>query len=276
MATSSSQPQALVQPAAPNILQRITPGRALRGFGNLLGNETRVWWGTRKWVVHLLIWIAIINGFAGLIGWAEGQDGEAASEVYSEAVQVFFIIGGIATALGVVSTTQGAIVGEKQLGTAAWILSKPASRSAFVLAKLLAHAVAFVVLAIALPAMIFCIQSLVAGWGLPPLTRFAGGLAVLTLHLLFYLALTVMLGTVFSSRGPIVGIGVGLITAGQSLPNLVPQLSTFFPWRLPWAAGGLVLGEAVSLEAFIAIGVTAAWTVLFVVVALWRFAREEF
>ncbi len=276
MAPSSSPAQPLVQPAAPDMLQRVAPGRALRGFGNLLRNETRAWWGTRKWVVHVLIWIVLINGFAGLIAWAEAQDGEAATAVYSEAVQVFFIIGGIAAALGAVSTTQGAIVGEKQLGTAAWILSKPVSRSAFVLAKLLAHAGAFVVLAVGLPALVFCIQSLGAGWGLPPLAPFAGGLAVLTLHLLFYLALTVMLGTVLSSRGPIAGIGVGLIIAGLSLPNLLPQLSTFFPWRLPWTAGGLVLGEAVSLEAFVAIGVTAAWTVLFVVVALWRFAREEF
>jgi ABC-2 type transport system permease protein len=276
MATSSSLPQVLVQPAAPDMLQRVAPGRALRGFGNLLGNETRAWWGTRKWLVHLVIWIAIINGFTGLIAWAEGQDGEAASEVYSEAVQVFFIIGGIAAALGVVSTTQGAIVGEKQLGTAAWIMSKPVSRSAFVLAKLLAHAGAFLVLAVAIPALVFCIQSLIAGWGLPPLVPFAGGLAVLALHLLFYLALTIMLGTVFSARGPIVGIGVGLIIAGQLLPNLLPQLSTFFPWRLPWAAGGLVLGEVVSREAFVAMGMTAAWTGLFVGVALWRFAREEF
>ena len=104
----------------------------------------------------------------------------------------------------------------------------------------------------------------------------SGGLAVLTLRLLFYLALTIMLGTVLRSRGPIVGISVGLIIAGQSLPNLLPQLSTFFPWRLPWAAGGMVLGEAVSMEAFVAIGVTTAWMVLFVAVALWRFAREEF
>ena len=276
MATSSSPPQALVQPAAPDMLQRVASGGTLRGFGNLLQNETRAWWGTRKWLVHLVLWIAIINGFVGLVAWTEGKDGKSATAIYSEAVQLFFIIGGIAAALGVVSTIQGAIVGEKQLGTAAWILSKPASRSAFVLAKLVAHAGAFVVLAVGLPALVFCIQSLVAGWGLPALAPFAGGVALLTLHLLFYLALTVMLGTMLSSRGPIVGLGVGLIIAGLNLPNLLPQLSTFFPWRLPSTAGGLVLGEAVSREAFVAIGMTAAWTVLFVVVALWRFAREEF
>jgi hypothetical protein len=42
MATPSSLPQALVQPAVPDMLQRGMPGRALRGFGNLLQNETRV------------------------------------------------------------------------------------------------------------------------------------------------------------------------------------------------------------------------------------------
>jgi len=84
-------------------------------------------------------------------------------------------------------------------------MSKPASRSAFVLAKLLAHAGAFVVLAVGVPAIVFCTQSLAAGWGMPPLAPFVGGVALLTLHLLFYLALTVMLGTVLSSRGPIVG-----------------------------------------------------------------------
>jgi ABC-2 type transport system permease protein len=258
------------------MLQRVAPRRALRGFGNLLQNETRAWWGTRKWLVHLVLWVAIINGFSGLIAWAESGDGKSAIDVYGEAVQVFFILGGMAAAIGVVSTTQGAIVGEKQLGTAAWIMSKPASRSAFVLAKLVAHASAFLVLALALPALVFCLESLVAGRALPPLVPFAGSLAVMGLHLLFYLALTIMLGTVFSSRGPIVGIGVGLIIAEQSLPNLVPQLSTLFPALLPWAASGLVLGEAVPAEAFVAIGVTAAWTVLFVAVALWCFAREEF
>jgi ABC-2 type transport system permease protein len=186
------------------------------------------------------------------------------------------ILGGRAAALGVVSTIQGAIVGEKQLGTAAWIMSKPASRSAFVLAKLAAHAGAFLVLAVALPALVFCLESVVAGWGMPPLVAFAGGLVVLTLHLLFYLALTITLGTLLSSRGPIAGIGIGFLFAGQLVPNFLPQSSTIFPWQLPQAAAGLVLGQPLPAQAFVAMGATVAWTVLFMFVALWRFAREEF
>ena len=45
----------------------------------------------------------------------------------------------VASVIAVVAKTQGAIIGEKQLGTAAWVLSKPASRRAFVLAKLRAQ-----------------------------------------------------------------------------------------------------------------------------------------
>ncbi len=276
MATSSTLPEALVQTRTHDVIARVASRRILRGFGNLLHNEQRAWWGTRKWLVHLLIWAGIINGFVGLIGWAEGGAGRTAADVYAEVVQLFFIVGSLAAALGVVSTMQGAIVGEKQLGTAAWIMSKPASRSAFVLAKLLAHAGAFLVLAVVIPAVVFSVQNLLADQPVPPLVPYAGGLALLALHLLFYLALTVMLGTVLSSRGPIVGVGVGLIIAEQALPTLVPQLSTFLPWQLPWVAAGLVLGEQVPSEAFLAIGVTAAWIILFVTIACWRFAREEF
>jgi ABC-2 type transport system permease protein len=276
MATSSSLSQTLAPAAAGDTLQRVAPRRTLRGFANLLRNENRAWWGTRKWWVHLLLWGVIINGFTGLIVWAEGSEGAAAIELYAEAVQSFFIIGGIAAAIGVVTTTQGAIVGEKQLGTAAWILSKPASRSAFVLAKLVAHAGAFLVLAIGMPAVLLWVQAMRLGGPLLPLVPFLVGLAVLALHLLFYLALTLMLGTLFSARGPIAGLGVGLVIAGQSVPHLLPQVRPFFPWQLPSAAAGLVLGEPLLGEAFVALGATAVWTALFVAVALWRFAHEEF
>ena len=70
----------MVQPAA-DMLQRVAPRHTLRGFANLLQNETRAWWGTRKWLVHLLIWVAIINGFTGLLARAAGRDGVAPAAV---------------------------------------------------------------------------------------------------------------------------------------------------------------------------------------------------
>src|SRR5215212_1877758 len=119
-----------------------------RGFVNLLGNENRMWWGTRKWIVHLLLWLVMLNGLILLIGLTDGQETNNPVPLYETLVQVLFQVGILATAIGVVTTAQGAIVREKQLGTAAWVLSKPVSRSAFILAKFIAYAVGFVSLAI--------------------------------------------------------------------------------------------------------------------------------
>ena len=33
------------------------------GFGNLLNKELDSWWRTRRWLVHLLLWLAVIAGF---------------------------------------------------------------------------------------------------------------------------------------------------------------------------------------------------------------------
>lgn len=70
------------------------------------------------------------------------------------------------------------------------------------------------------------------------------------------------MGIVLSSRGPIVGIGNSLTIAGRSLPTLILRSGMLFLWQLPLTAAGLLLGVSVTMEAFVVIGVTAAWTVL--------------
>src|SRR5215211_7745643 len=129
-------------------LQAVNEPGWQRGFANLLRNENRLWWGTRKWLIHLLLWLVVLNGLVLLIGLTEGQETNNPVPLYETLIQVFFQVGAFATAIGMVTTAQGAIVREKQLGTAAWILSKPVSRGAFVLAKFVAHAVGFVSLAL--------------------------------------------------------------------------------------------------------------------------------
>ena len=194
-----------------------------RGFANLLRNETRLWWGTRTWLIHLLLWPIVLNGLILLIGLGEAQDANNPVSLYETLVQVFFQVGAFATGIGVVTAAQGAIVREKQLGTAAWILSKSVSRSAFVLAKFVAYAVSFVSLAIVVPSAIFYGQSLVLARRAPELAPFLASVGVTVLHTLFYLALTLQLGTLFNTRGPIGGIAMGVLFTGFLLPNVLPQ-----------------------------------------------------
>jgi ABC-2 type transport system permease protein len=266
-----------VRTSTPQEIQAVTEPGWRRGFANLLGNEQHMWWGTRKWLVHLLLWLVVLNGLIVLIGLTDPVDPNNPLSVYTTLIQVFFQLGAFATAIGVVTTAQGAIVREKQLGTAAWVLSKPVSRNAFVLAKFVAYAFSFVSLAIVVPSAIFYGASTVLSGYTPELAGFLAAVGILVIHTLFYLALALLLGTLFSTRGPISGVALGLLFGGFLPPNLVPQaLRMTLPWSLSGGAVGLALGSELPAGWSIPVIATVLWTVLFLGVALWRFGREEF
>jgi ABC-2 type transport system permease protein len=246
----------------------------LGGFGNMLRKELGQWWGTRMWWVQTLIWVSILNGISTIVALTEALVLESKLQ---EVMQTFLPMCVGVLAIGTVIVVQGAVVGEKQMGTAAWVMSKPASRSAFILAKIVAYALGFWVTGILIPCTIFL---LTMRFLIPvpiQLIPFLEGLGLAALTQLFYLALTIMLGTFFNSRGPIAGIGIGLILAGLLLKSFVPmQIMILTPWPLPEIAGGLALGQSMPPIWPVPIVTTALWTVVMIIVALWRFGREEF
>jgi ABC-2 type transport system permease protein len=246
------------------------------GFGNLLDNESRRWWGTRRWLLHLALWIVLINGLVALVVATSGPDGMTPDETYAEVADVFTGALAITTAIGVVAVAQGAIIGEKQLGTAAWVMSKPASRSAFVLAKLCATGAALLVLGVLVPSAVYYAEALAFFGHAPALAPMAAVLGLLTLHLAFYLALTLALGTLFSGRGPVTGIGVGLVVAGLILGSALRPLAMVLAWPLSAISRGILQGQPLPGGWPIPVVATGIWVVVLIAVALWRFGREEF
>jgi len=241
-----------------------------RGFGNLLRKELGQWWGTRLWWLQILTWVVILNGVTAIImlDAAEGID---------EAIKNFLLMGAGAIGIGVVLTVQGSIVGEKESGTAAWVMSKPVSPSAFVLAKLIAHTVGFLVTAVLVPSFVFGIQA--ASLTSSPIAYgpFALAVLVMALAVVFYVALTLALGTIFDGRGPIAGIGVGLLLAGLFFKGMLPlPFVLVTPWLLGDVASGIALGSSLEFNGAIPVVATAVTTSVLILTALWRFAREEF
>src|SRR5215216_5787836 len=117
-----------------------------QGFGNLFRNENNLRWGRNRWIISALIWLAVLNGFVFLVAYGEADSGSSTpAEIAAECIAIFMTFGTIATAVGVITGVQGAIIREKQLGTSAWVLSKPVSRSALVLSKLLSHSLGYLV-----------------------------------------------------------------------------------------------------------------------------------
>jgi ABC-2 type transport system permease protein len=246
----------------------------LGGFGNILRKELGQWWGTRTWLVQTLIWVLILNGISTIVALTEAIP---PAELLQEVVQTFLPMSVAVIGIGTVIAVQGAIVGEKQLGTAAWVMSKPASRAAFILAKVLAYAIGYGITAILIPSTIFFITMQMLIPVSLPLLPFLAGVAVVVLGQLFYLSLTLMLGTFFNSRGPIAGIGIAFIMTGLLLKSFIPfPVLIVTPWPLPDVAAGLALGTGLPSIWPVPVLATVFWVVVMTSLALWRFGREEF
>lgn len=246
----------------------------LGGFGNLLRKELGQWWGTRSWWIQLIIWVLFLNGPSTIVMLTEAG---TAAEVLQEVIFTFLPASIVMIAIGTVIATQGAIVGEKELGTAAWVLSKPASRSAFILAKVVAYVGSFWISAILIPSAFFLLTTWYLVEAPLALLPFLMGVAMVVLTQLFYLTLSLMLGTFFSTRGPVAAIGIAFLLAGALLKGLIPMaVVSVTPWLLADLSGALALQLPLPPNWYVSPVATAIWTLLFTVLALWRFNREEF
>lgn len=264
--------------ASIDTLKPVGDSGRLQGFSNLFRKENYAWWGTRKWWVNALIWSAIINGFLAMILWVVPlSDPEEVIDL-SGVLQMFIILFGVFATIGVIVIAQGAIVGEKQTGTAQWVMSNPVSSGAFILSKLVANALAILVIIVILQSLLFYAQiSLREGQPLPP-GPLAAASALVTLNLLFFLSLTMMLGTIFRSRGPVIGIAMAIFIGQdfveQLLVKTLPWLPTILPQKLLEYAQLAIEGQ--PLPSVTPLVLMSSLSVIFILVAIWRFGREEF
>ena len=168
--------------------------------------------------------------------------------------------------LAAILLAMGSVAGEKESGTAAFVLVKPVSRFAFLAAKFsgLAVTMAAAVLICGLAAY-FYTDLLFA-----PLTvlGFAAACLVILLGLLEIAAVTFLGSTLVRSSIPAAGIGiVALVAAGvvSSLPNV----GRFTPFGLNELASNLALQQeaagwdwpVIANAGFVVIALAASWLV---------------
>lgn len=246
------------------------------GFGNLMGKELRSWWGTRRWIVHLLLWLAVETGFVLLVS-LEGRHEMTPAKGLAETLQIFFQAGGFFALIGAVLVAQGAIVGERSSGTAAWVLTKPTTRPAFVLSKFAAITGSFLLLSLVIPAIATLVVCQLVWHTVPVPAHMLEALGIQALHQTFYIALTLLLGTFFSSRGPVSGLALGFWVSGNIVTSLLPKWVVLaMPWTLQQGAAAISIWQPVPVPIWIPSAATAGWIVLILAVAVWRFGREEF
>jgi ABC-2 type transport system permease protein len=204
------------------------------------------------------------------------RHGGVSNAVISNALNSFLMIAAAVAPVAAIILGQDAIQGERLSGTAAWVLSKPLRRPAFILAKLIAYGVGLLATWVVLPGAVAYLEFAVLGKVHLPIPGFAAALGLAYLNLLFYLTLVLMLATLFQRRGPVLGIPL-FVVWGWMITPLGVALADVMPWRLLMGLGqteAILQGHPLPTEAPII--ATALWCVLFTGVALWRIRREEF
>lgn len=251
------------------------------GFGNVLRHEGRHWWRGRRWWVQLLLWTVLLDGMLLALLWIADQANTTGLRLEEPAVGVadvfpqYIGIALLLSTIGVVVLTQGVMLDERRDGTLEWVLAKPVSRTAMVLAKFTAHVVPILLVVVTVPwAGVYLLLSRANG-GSWPVGEFLTVVGLVALVLVFVVALTQLLGTWTTSRGMVIGVPIaaGMLYDGLHVfaRDLTGQLP--FPWELSTLAAQAAAG--VELTSVVPVVATVVWIVAVVAATAWRFERDE-
>lgn len=254
-----------------------------RGLGNLLRGEYSAWFQSSRWWKHILMWFSIIDVmmiimvFAAADAAKKGFDGPPVLFMYG-------IFGGMFVAIGVMIIMQRVLVREKQQGTAAWTLSKPVTRTAFVVSRLVVNSIAILLTSVIVPGVIFYLALglfSTIGW-LPPF-GFAISLSMFALHTFYWIAFVLMVGTLFESTNHVIGMSMIVFFTFWYGPTLIPDMIYISPLLLIFSPapdqfnslpGSFMTGEPVF--SLLPLVTSVISFVVFILVAIWRFNRQEF
>ena len=249
----------------------------MRGMGNMLRSGLARWFKTRSWWMNCLIW----GGLVGFIVGAVAFNPQAPD--IQELLMITLIFSGLFPSIGVIITMQDAVVGEKREGTAAWVLSKPVTRQSLILSKVIANSLGILLTMVIVPCAVGFIIIAISTSSTLVTLGVLGAMGVIFVNHFFFLSLTLMLGTFFDIRAPVVGIPLAILFLQQNIIGLVPALRFILPWNLIIPLGNtnpltitLLQGATPSSEQLTMLLVIILESIIFTLVALWRFNRQEF
>ncbi|MFC1879493.1 ABC transporter permease [Chloroflexota bacterium] len=251
-----------------------------RGLGNLLQGEYSAWFKSSKWWKQLILWLSIVNLMMIIMIIASSEAGEGGPPV----LFMYGIFGGMFVAFGVMIIMQRTIIGEKRSGTAAWVLSKPVTRTAFVVSRLVVNSIAILLTSVIIPGIILYITlGLFSDFGwLSPL-GFIAALLMVTIHTFFWITLVLMMGTLSETSGGVIAVPMGLYflfwMGSGMIPGLIyisPLLLTFSPAPEEMSALSVSFMTGEPVFSWIPLISTVVFCVIFIAVAIRRFNSQEF
>ncbi len=220
------------------------------GLGPLLRKELLEQWRTRRLLVVAVVFTMFGIGSPFLARYTselvKALGGSQLQIVIpepttSDAVDQFLKNLGQAGILTAILLSMGSVATEKERGTAALVLTKPASRWAYLAAKLIALGVTLGVSVLLAAIGGYWYTTIL--FEAPPVAGWLAMAALLWLSLLAYVSLTFLGSVLTRSAMAAAAIGVGGLVL-VAIIGALPTIGTFTPGALTGPAGALALGTS--------------------------------
>jgi ABC-type transport system involved in multi-copper enzyme maturation permease subunit len=214
-----------------------TRNRPLLGFGTVVRKELTEW--TRGPKALIILGVSVVGAiFLTLIPFIAEATKEAESAgLLTKDPTANVLLGwtGQTVTLIAILATMALLSSERDRGTLAWTLTNPVSPSSVVLAKFLVATGVVLVTAIIVPILIQVGIATVL-YGVPDL-RVVGTFAALFMAApIFYIAVTVFLGTVLKSTVGVAGLAFAIVFLPSTIGGLVPFIGEISPTSMGmWA-----------------------------------------
>ena len=253
-----------------------------RGLRNLLQGEYSSWFKSSRWWKQLLIWFVIINVMMAIMVIASAEEASKGNEG-PPLLLMYGVFGGLFVSFGVMIVMQQVLVSEKRSGTAAWVLAKPVTRTAFVVSRLVVNSLAILLTAVFVPGVILYITLGLfseLGWLSP--FGFIAALVMVSLNVFYWLTLVLMMGTISDSSSVVIAVPITLFFTFSYGSGLLPWLIYVSPLTLLFSPTNQIMPLTASfinsepVFSWLPLVSTLICCVVFVAAAIWRFNRQEF
>jgi ABC-2 type transport system permease protein len=252
----------------------------MTGYGILLGKELLEQWRTRRLLVVAIVFAAFGLGSPllarytpELVAALAGTEFEieiAPPTIADSIAQILRNLGQTGV-LAAILLAMGSVASEKERGTAALLLTKPASRAAFLIAKA-TGLLAILAVGVVLGTVAGYIYTVLL-FDTPDAVGYAGMAFLLLLQLAAYAAITFLGSTLTRSAVAAAAAGVGALVL-IAIVAVLPTIGDFTPGTLLEPAAAWALGDTAD-DAWRPIVGTLALIGLAIGASLVSFRRQE-
>lgn len=243
------------------------------GMKNLISRELHHERNRMYWIQQLLVWTVSTNGLAALMLSLPTNLIEGLPSLFLLSLVTFYSLMVFLIGIFIPVLLQGVIIDEKVSGTTAWILSKPVSKKAYLLSKLVASILAIIVVSVVINGVVGYGVFNAFGYTLN-ITGYLMSLGLTSIVVVYFASLTVMLGTFTTSRGKVLAAAVGFGIGAQMIGRYLPLVTFLIPYSLPVMGIGLITGDPVLGLEWMLLS-ACVQIIMFTIIALFVFDRTE-